>query len=145
MASSERTRDHDTIRKWAESRGGRPAKVETKGKGGVLRLDFGDKDGTGLEALIQHALAVGYFDGKVYVADTYNSKIKTIDLKTLEVKTWLEGKKDMPILSEPAGMSIAGGKIYVADTNNHRIRVIDLKTKAISTLELTGVPMVGAK
>lgn len=126
-------------------------KLPLDGRGRVETLvgtglfDFGDKDGTGLEALIQHALAVGYFDGKVYVADTYNSKIKTIDLKTLEVKTWLEGKKDAPILSEPAGMSIAGGKIYVADTNNHRIRVIDLKTKAISTLELTGVPMVGAK
>lgn len=44
MATAERTRDHDTIRKWTEARGGRPAKIETKGKGGVLRLDFGDRD-----------------------------------------------------------------------------------------------------
>jgi hypothetical protein len=44
MASSERTRDHDAIRKWVEARGGKPAKVETGGKGGVLRIDFDRND-----------------------------------------------------------------------------------------------------
>ena len=50
MSSSDTTTDHDTIRKWTEKRGGRPAIVHTKaGKGknqsgGVLRLDFGPKD-----------------------------------------------------------------------------------------------------
>ncbi len=44
MASSERTRNHDVIRKWVESRGGKPAKVETKGEGGVLRIDFDRND-----------------------------------------------------------------------------------------------------
>ena len=44
MSTSQRTRDHDTIRRWAESRGGRPAKVETGGEGGILRLDFGEPE-----------------------------------------------------------------------------------------------------
>ena len=44
MPSSERTRDHDAIRKWAEARVGKPAKVETGGKGGVLRIDFDRND-----------------------------------------------------------------------------------------------------
>ncbi len=35
------TTDPDEIRTWAEARGGRPAKVDTKGEGGILRLDFG--------------------------------------------------------------------------------------------------------
>lgn len=48
--SSKTTTDHDEIRTWAESRGGRPVKVETKGgkgkedHGGVLRIDFAEKD-----------------------------------------------------------------------------------------------------
>ncbi len=46
MATSETTRDHDTIRKWAEARGGKPAKVQTKGEGGILRIDFQDPDDT---------------------------------------------------------------------------------------------------
>ena len=49
MASGHPTTDHDEIRTWAESRGGRPVKIEThagKGKddhGGILRIDFGEK------------------------------------------------------------------------------------------------------
>lgn len=43
MASSERTTDHDTIRKWIEQRDGHPAVVantmEDEG-GGILRVDF---------------------------------------------------------------------------------------------------------
>lgn len=38
MASAKQTRDHDFIRKWAESRGGIPTFV--KGTAGLLRIDF---------------------------------------------------------------------------------------------------------
>lgn len=44
MASAQTTTDHETIRKWAESRGGRPAKISTGGSGGVLRIDFGEPE-----------------------------------------------------------------------------------------------------
>jgi hypothetical protein len=40
-----RTRDHDTIRRWAEERDGRPATVDGTEHGkllGVLRIDFGE-------------------------------------------------------------------------------------------------------
>ncbi len=54
MASARTTTDHDTIRRWAEERGGRPARVketETGGKGaGVLRIDFAEPD-EGLEEI----------------------------------------------------------------------------------------------
>ena len=45
--SSNTTTDHDTIRKWAEARGGRPATVQGTAGGdaaGVLRFDFGEKE-----------------------------------------------------------------------------------------------------
>lgn len=44
MTQSHTTRDHDTIRKWAEARDGHPAMVETGGKGGILRIDFGEPE-----------------------------------------------------------------------------------------------------
>lgn len=45
------TTDHDTIRKWAEARGGRPARVEeTADGGGILRIDFQEPD-EGLEEI----------------------------------------------------------------------------------------------
>jgi thiol-disulfide isomerase/thioredoxin len=113
---------------------------------------FGDEDGPGQvnepngtkEARLQHALGVTYNDGKLYVADTYNNKIKVFDLKTKILTTLVGGDGDwgplFPVtFSEPAGISYADGKLYIADTNAHRIRVVDLATKAVKTLKLTGV------
>ena len=115
---------------------------------------FGDVDGPGQvavedapgakpEARIQHALGVVHVNGKLYVADTYNSKVKAFDLKTGELTTLVSGRPmgvfGPAVLNEPGGISYAGGKLYVADTNAHRIRVIDLATKAVTTLQLKGV------
>lgn len=44
MGSATRTTDHDTIRKWAEARGGRPARVRSEEPGGILRIDFGEPE-----------------------------------------------------------------------------------------------------
>ena len=47
MASAKTTTNHDTIRRWAEERGGRPARVKGTGRNGdpgMLRLDFGERD-----------------------------------------------------------------------------------------------------
>ncbi len=106
-------------------------------------FEFGDVDGVGDKVRLQHALGVAYHDGKVYVADTYNSKIKVIDPEKHSCETLLGGEPDGwlagPLFSEPAGLSFANGKLYVADTNAHRIRVVDLKEKKVSTLTLQGV------
>ncbi len=118
--------------------------ITVVGKPGGNLFNFGDVDGVGRAVRLQHALGVAYHDGVLYVADTYNSKIKTIDPAKAECKTWYGGKDsdgwltDRP-LNEPAGLSVANGKLYVADTNAHRIRVIDIKTKEASTLTITGV------
>jgi len=119
------------------------------GKGGVKTIvgeglfDFGDVDGVGDKVRLQHALGVAFHDGKVYVADTYNSKIKIIDPEDRSCKTFLGGEGDGwlagPLFFEPGGLSFTEDNLYVADTNAHRIRVIDLKTKAVKTLELVGV------
>lgn len=133
-------------------------KVPLGGQGRVETLlgralfTFGDVDGPGrvddpakmsTEGRIQHALGVAYNDGKLYVADTYNSKIKVFDLKEQKITTLVGGNPwgwlSPTVFSEPGGISYAGGKLYVADTNAHRIRVIDLATRAVSTLALTGV------
>ena len=50
---AETTTDHETVRKWAEARGGRPARVKGTGDAkdaGLLRLDFGEPE-EGLEPI----------------------------------------------------------------------------------------------
>ncbi len=114
------------------------------GKGQVTTLvgeglfEFGDVDGQGSKVRLQHALGVAYRDGLLYVADTYNGKIKIIDPAKRTCATFLGGTKEVTF-HEPGGLSFAGDKLYLADTNAHRIQVIDMKTKTVSTLKLQGV------
>ncbi len=47
MSQSHTTTDHDEIRRWAEQRNGRPARVPgtgKKGDAGLLRIDFREGD-----------------------------------------------------------------------------------------------------
>jgi DNA-binding beta-propeller fold protein YncE len=104
---------------------------------------FGDQDGIGNAARLQHPLGVVVDGGFVWIADTYNSKIKRIDPASGEVVTlaggqgWRDGPN--PLFYEPGGIDAAGGKLYVADTNNHSVRVVDQSTGAATTLVLTGL------
>jgi DNA-binding beta-propeller fold protein YncE len=105
-------------------------------------FEFGDVDGSGDKVRLQHALGVAWHGGKLYVADTYNSKIKVIDPAKRSCATFLGtpgGWLGEPLFNEPGGLSVAGDTLYVADTNANRIRVVDLKTKAVKTLALQGV------
>ena len=93
---------------------------------------------------LQHCLGLAYGDGQLYIADTYNNKIKVCDPKTRAVKTLVGTHKagdsdDPPQFYQPGGLSVAGSELYVADTNNHKIRVVDLKTQAVKTLALAGL------
>ncbi len=106
---------------------------------GTGLFDFGDIDDVGRRARLQHAMGIVCVEGKLYLADTYNSKIKVLDPATLTCRTFAGSDKKAKLFNEPGGISHAGGKLYVADTNAHRIQVIDLETKAVSTLKLQGV------
>ncbi len=108
-------------------------------------FDFGDVDGVGTEARLQHplGLALGN-DSSLYVADTYNSKVKRIDLERREVTTyagssrgWQDGNTAQ--FDEPGGLALLGETLYVADTNNHAVRKIDLATGSTTTLLLKGI------
>jgi len=106
---------------------------------------FGDVDGQGQQVRLQHPLDVAFHDGTIYVADTYNHKIKKVDPRqatsvTLS-GTGKPGTKDDPAeFFEPTGLTVAGGKLYVADTNNHLIRTIDLQhDNRVATLPIEGL------
>ncbi|MHB1294778.1 MAG: thioredoxin-like domain-containing protein [Anaerolineae bacterium] len=105
-------------------------------------FDFGDVDGDREAARLQHPLGVLWYRGTLFVADTYNHKLKVVDPAAGRVATYLgdghpgsEGG-DHPRFYEPAGLAGAGGKLYVADTNNHAVRVVDLQSRTVTTLNL---------
>ncbi len=106
-------------------------------------FDFGDRDGIAGVSRLQHALDVtGTPDGEtLYIADTYNNKIKRYERSTGATVTlfggeagFRDGDAATARFHEPGGVSYADGKLYVADTNNHAVRVIDLSTNTVSTI-----------
>jgi thiol-disulfide isomerase/thioredoxin len=100
---------------------------------GTGLFDFGDKDGFGDNVRLQHPLHVSYADGILYVADTYNGKIKRVDPKQRTSRSFIGGKGE---LNEPGGISIAGDTIYIADTNDHVVKVASLGTGKLEELPL---------
>jgi DNA-binding beta-propeller fold protein YncE len=112
--------------------------------GGDL-FDFGDRDGAGDDVRLQHPLGLALHEGRLFIADTYNHKVKVLDPRARTVKTFAgtgrPGQTDglQPSFYEPGGIAVARGRLYVADTDNHAVRVVDLSTKQTTTLVIRGL------
>ena len=138
---------------WVDPESSSVRTVPIAGDGNIKTLvgtglfDYGDNDGSGTSAKLQHAQAIALGNGVLYLADTYNHKIRALNLSTNTVTTlagngtrgWSDGTGKQALFDEPSGLSYAAGKLYVADTNNNLIRVVDVATNAVSTLTLTNL------
>lgn len=92
---------------------------------------FGDRDGQGDAVRLQHPLGLTAHRDQLFIADTYNSKIKRLEIETGSVETVFAAG-----LNEPGGMAFDGEELYVADTNNHVIQKIDLSRKSATRFDL---------
>jgi len=80
----------------------------------------------------------------LYIADTYNHKIKQFDPETGWVLTrvgdgergYRDGLSGDARLNEPGGLVMFRGLWYIADTGNHTVRVYDQVRHVVSTLRL---------
>lgn len=85
---------------------------------------FGDTDGAGSSALLQHPLAVALLpSGQVAVADSYNHRVKLLDPASNRIRTVAgsgqagvqDGTGTSSRLSEPGGLAVGpGGQLYIA-------------------------------
>lgn len=108
---------------------------------------FGDIDGHGLNVRLQHCLGIEYTQNYLWVADTYNHKIKRVDPRTGDCQTmlgdgsagFLDAQSTKARFAEPSGLSASSAHLYVADTNNHAIRHIALDTLEVTTIAFSGL------
>jgi len=107
---------------------------------------FGDVDGPSKDVLLQHPIGIAIHGGQLYITDTYNHKVKTIELgeNAGTTTTFLgdgePGDRLDPLrLSEPEGLVVAAGRLYIADTNNHRIVTAELDTGKVAAFEVQGL------
>jgi len=113
---------------------------------------FGDEDGRGGRARLQHPLAVAAAtdgSGVAYVADSYNHKVKRLDVAGGAVASWVgaakpgatDGAGSRAGFWEPGGLALSpdGATLYVADTNNGAIRRVDTASGSVTTLGVGGI------
>ena len=147
-----------------ELNGGRALKVDTKGiltilAGTGAKGDSGD-GGPARDAVFNgmHSLAVTP-DGMIYLADTWNNRIRKIDPKAGTITAFAgTGKKAYGGDGGPArdahftgvfciAFNFDHSKLYVTDLDNRRIRVIDMKTGIVDLVAGNGnrgIPTDGA-
>ena len=103
-------------------------------------FDFGDVDGDAERGRMQHPLGLAYAGGKLYIADTYNSKIKVVPVAGGSITTRY-APKGKAALFEPGGLAAARGKLWIADTHHHRVMRLTLAEKKPAHLvKLAGIP-----
>lgn len=114
---------------------------------------FGDRDGAGPAAELQHPIGLAAGGGAVYVADTFNHKLRRIDPATGSCRTLAGGdgseldpdplpgsrlapaQPNAPAFLEPEGLAIrmaagtpgpgiGAAELIVADTGNHRVLAV---------------------
>lgn len=118
---------------------------------------YGDRDGVGIEAKLQHPLGVHFIPEKnvIIITDTYNHKIKVVDPFRNEIFSWLgNGRNQLndettfkSSFNEPSGVSslydenLRDVKVYICDTNNHCVRRVYYDQGIVETPTITGVPM----
>ena len=146
---------------WVDAESNSVRRVALEGEGNVETLtgtglfDFGDVDGPPGTALLEHPQGIAYRAGVLYVADTYNHKVRAVDAATGQVSTVagtgssgvIDGDASKAQLNEPGGIAATSTTLYVADTNNNGVRVVDLVSRATTTLALSnlGVAVSGVE
>jgi thiol-disulfide isomerase/thioredoxin len=92
---------------------------------------FGDKDGELEDALLQHSVGVQVEGNKIYIADTYNGKIKVLDLDKQRISTLVAG------LNEPNDIILLNNFLWISDTNNSQIIKVNLQTSEKETVKVS--------
>lgn len=138
---------------WVDPESSSVRRVPLEGVGDVETIvgtglfDFGDVDGPPSQALLEHPQGIVYLDGVLYVADTYNHKVRAVDPETGEVRTIagsgtagaVDGALGEVLLDEPGGIGAGSSTLYVADTNNNAVRTIDLSGDRLDTLAFSNL------
>jgi DNA-binding beta-propeller fold protein YncE len=102
---------------------------------GAGLFEYGETDGTGTAARLQYPLDIEADTGRnlLWVADTYNNKIRMISIKNQSVSS-------MPVnraLDEPGGLAFHDNTLYIANTNSHEILRLNPENGHAEALNVT--------
>ncbi len=105
--------------------------------------EYGSADGVGAAARFNYPYGITTDGTHLYVADTYNSTIRKIEIATGVVTTLAgtageyssaDGVGAAARFSDPQGITTDGAHLYVADSSNSTIRKVVIATGVVTTL-----------
>ena len=116
-------------------------------------FDWGDHDGIGDAVRLQHHLGLAASpdasDPTLYIADTYNGRVKRFHPGTRAVERIFgggdgedgeAGDRDGAGMAArfrgPSALAVVSGRVFIADTDNGVVRIGDLTTGRVSVLRL---------
>jgi DNA-binding beta-propeller fold protein YncE len=116
---------------------------------GIGKDRFAGDGGLATCALLNFPSAVAVDSaGTLFIADTWNHRIRRVDSKTGVIQTvagtgqskWTgDGCPGVSAsLNEPVALVLDGTRLYIADQSNNRIRILDLDSGVITTVAGTG-------
>ncbi len=96
---------------------------------------FGEQDGIGQAARLQYPLDIkaDQTQNMLWVADTYNNKIRRIGVKTRHVSSVLLDRR----LDEPGGLAFSNNTLYIANTNAHEVLRLNPNNGLTEALNVT--------
>lgn len=111
---------------------------------GTGLFDYGDRDGTLADARLQHPAGIVALGSEMLlVADTYNHKLRRIDLGRATVTTVAggagpgAGTGEGAPFNEPSGLAVLGDTVLVADTHNDRLVSVDPASGSVAEWPLS--------
>ncbi|WP_181306688.1 thioredoxin-like domain-containing protein [Rufibacter sp. XAAS-G3-1] len=96
-------------------------------------FEFGDEDGDFDEAYLQHCMGITAHAGTLYLADTYNGKVKELNLQKKRIRTVVAG------LEEPNDVHFHQDLLWITNTNAHELWKVNLKTGEREIVTIKGV------
>jgi thiol-disulfide isomerase/thioredoxin/sugar lactone lactonase YvrE len=102
---------------------------------GAGLFEFGDRDGPAASARLQHPLGLWLQGRTLFIADTFNGRIRRLALDAGQVGTVTPKAP----LAQPGGLTARGGVLLVADTDHHRLVSVDPAAGTLQPLTLEGV------
>ena len=133
-------------------------KVDTSGNistvAGTGTFGFGGDGGAATAATLNAPGGVAVDgSGNLYIADTFNDRIRKVDATTGNISTIAGtgkfsgdgGAATAATFNSPGGVAVDGsGNLYIADIYNQRIRKVDASTGIISTIAGSGSTGIGS-
>ncbi|MCS6904970.1 MAG: redoxin domain-containing protein [Bacteroidia bacterium] len=104
-------------------------------------FEYGDREGPVETAALQYPQALAIHENKVFIADSYNHKIKVLDLEQRIVYTLVgtgkKGNKNASGLTSeiaaPAGLVYCDNALYFTDTHNSCVKRYDFTQDRVDT------------